>query len=40
VESVEGWHGDIPRQHDISILIVERTNPGGAAATEAIRTRR
>jgi sigma-B regulation protein RsbU (phosphoserine phosphatase) len=40
VESVEGWHGDIPRQHDISILIVERTNPGSATATEAVRTRR
>jgi sigma-B regulation protein RsbU (phosphoserine phosphatase) len=38
VRTVEGWRGEVPRQDDISVLIVERTNPaadtrgGGATA--------
>jgi sigma-B regulation protein RsbU (phosphoserine phosphatase) len=35
VENIEQWRGNIPRQHDIALLLVERTdpaNPAGAAA--------
>jgi sigma-B regulation protein RsbU (phosphoserine phosphatase) len=39
VESVEGWRGDTPRHHDISILFVERTDPAGVAA-DPTQTRR
>jgi sigma-B regulation protein RsbU (phosphoserine phosphatase) len=38
VKSVEGWRNDTPRHHDLSILFVERTDPGGAAATESTPT--
>jgi sigma-B regulation protein RsbU (phosphoserine phosphatase) len=38
--SVEGWRDDTPRHHDISILLVERTDPAGAAAAEPGRTSR
>jgi phosphoserine phosphatase RsbU/P len=27
VRSVEGWRGEVPRQDDISVLVVERTEP-------------
>jgi phosphoserine phosphatase RsbU/P len=40
VESVEGWRDDTPRHHDISILLVERTDPAGAAAAEPTQTYR
>ena len=38
VRAVEGWRGEVPRQDDISVLVVERTDPaadtrgGGATA--------
>jgi sigma-B regulation protein RsbU (phosphoserine phosphatase) len=35
VGSVEGWRDDTPRHHDISILVVERTDPAGGAAEPA-----
>jgi sigma-B regulation protein RsbU (phosphoserine phosphatase) len=38
VESVEGWRGETPRQHDISILFVERTDPTGTAPAEPAQT--
>jgi sigma-B regulation protein RsbU (phosphoserine phosphatase) len=35
VESIEGWRGDTPRHDDISILLVERTDPAGAEGAAA-----
>jgi sigma-B regulation protein RsbU (phosphoserine phosphatase) len=35
VESIEGWRGDTPWRDDISILLVERTNPAGAEGAAA-----
>jgi sigma-B regulation protein RsbU (phosphoserine phosphatase) len=43
LRSVERWCDGTPRHEDISILLVERTDPGGAQAAaggEAVRTRR
>jgi len=35
VEGIEGWRGDTPRHDDVSILLVERTDPAGAEGTAA-----
>jgi len=31
VRTVEGWRGEVPRQDDISVLVVERTDPAATA---------
>jgi sigma-B regulation protein RsbU (phosphoserine phosphatase) len=35
IESIEGWRGDTPRHDDISILLVERTDPAGTVGAAA-----
>ncbi|HEY7313869.1 MAG TPA: SpoIIE family protein phosphatase [Gemmataceae bacterium] len=35
VEGIEEWRGDTPRHDDVSILLVERTDPAGAEGTAA-----
>jgi sigma-B regulation protein RsbU (phosphoserine phosphatase) len=35
VESIEQWRGDTPQQDDISILVVERTDPASAEGATA-----
>jgi len=33
VRAIEGWRGEVPRQDDISVLVVERTDTRGEGAT-------
>ncbi len=33
VRAIEGWSGEVPRQDDISVLVVERTDTRGGGAT-------
>jgi sigma-B regulation protein RsbU (phosphoserine phosphatase) len=37
VEGIEEWRGDTPRPDDVSILLVERTDPAGAEGTATAR---
>jgi sigma-B regulation protein RsbU (phosphoserine phosphatase) len=37
VECIEGWRGETPRHDDVSILLVERTDPAGTEDAAAAR---